>query len=251
MATHSPAVYWLTNTIGRVLAAPWTFSLFPNQHQSDTFGPLVLAVLPFMLLTGVPPAVRRLLLYAGVFMAGILVMEMAFVQGGASIRYCTFSLMVFSVLIAWTVSRTEMYPKVKRMLVFFTVVMVVLGMALFAKRYYKEWNALAKNLSRDAYYASVLPEYPVIREINALRGGATVMPVYNYSNYLIDAPYIAAYRDYSSAEEMKVDFRQKNIRYIFANDKLDTAANKDPFPLIKEKQCVASANGFSLFKVLW
>lgn len=249
--TRSPLAYWLTNTIGRCFAAPWTFSLFPSQHQADAFGPLPLAVLPFMLFIGVPRKLRGLLLYAGVFMAGILVMEMVFIQGGAAIRYCTFCLMLFSALIVWTLSRLTAHPSVRKMLVFFTIAMVIAGMALFAKRYYREWEALAKNMPRDAYYASVLPEYAVIKVVNSLDDGATVMPVYNYSNYLINVPYVAAYREYRTAAEMKEDFREKNIRYIFANDKFDTLANRDPFPGMGEKQRLASANGFYLFKVAW
>jgi hypothetical protein len=251
VASRTPLAYWFTNIIGRVCTAPWTFTLFPNLHQSDAFGPLPLAVLPFLLFTGVPTGIRRLLAYAGTFLAGILFMEMVFVQGGASIRYCTFCMMLSSVLVVWTVSRLTLFPRIRRMLVFFTVVMVLGGMALFAKRYYREWEALAENMPRDAYYSSVLPEYPVIRAINALRDGATVMPVYNYSNYLINVPYVAAYRNYSSVEELHADFKKKNIRYIFANDKLDTAANRNAFAQITEKQCVASANGFYLFKVAW
>jgi hypothetical protein len=247
--THSPLTYWLINSAGRILSAPWAFSLFPNLHQSDSFGPLLVAVLPFMVLLKVPHGVRRLLLYAGIFLAQVLVMEMWFVQGGSSIRYSTFVLMVCSPLIVWTISRLRNWPAIRRLLSVMVVLMVVLGMALFAKRYYREWKALALNLPRDAYYASVLPEWPVIRAMNSQKDGATVMAVYNYSNYLITVPYIAAYRPYSSAADAMADFSARNIRYIFANDKLDTLANRDPFPEIQGKQCIASANGYRLFRV--
>jgi hypothetical protein len=251
IATHSPLVYGLINVVGRIVSFPWTFSFFPHQHQSDSFGPLLLIVLPFLFFINVPHRIRTLLVYAGIFMAGILFLEMSFVQGGSSIRYCTFVLMLSAPLIVWTISRLSEHPSVKRMLLIMVVIMVACGMALFAKRYHKDWKAIAFNLPRDAYLASVLPEYPVIRAINSLRDGTTVMPVYNYSNYLITVPYITAYRGYTSDEEMMADFKDKNIRYIFANDKLDTVANRDPFPQIKAKQCVASANGFYLFKVVW
>lgn len=251
VAARTPLVYWLLNVVGRTLSAPWAFSLFPHLHQADTFGPLIIAVLPFLLFVKSPAGVKGLLLYAGLFMVEILAMEMWFVQGGANIRYGTFVLMLCAPLVVWTISRLQDLALTRRMLTVMVVIMVVFGMALFAKRYYKDWKALALNQTREAYYASVLPEYPVIAAINTLHDGATVMAVYNYANYLIDVPYIAAYRSYSSVEETMDDFRAKNIRYIFANDKLDTLANSDPFPQITNKQCVASANGFYLFKVAW
>jgi hypothetical protein len=251
VAAKSPLLYWLINIAGRTLSAPWAFSLFPHLHQSDSFGPLLIAVLPFMLFVPVPARVRSLLLYAGVFMAGVLFMEMWFIPGGSSIRYSTFVLMLAAPLIVWTLSQLTGHPAVRRMCSVFVIIMVVFGMALFAKRYYKDWKAIATNMPRDAYLASVLPEYPVIKAINSLRGGASVMPVYNFSNYLIDVPYVAAYRTYGSLSDLKADLREKNIRYIFANDKLDTCNNKNPFPEITDKVCVAAANGYYLFKVPW
>jgi hypothetical protein len=251
VAARSPLLYWLINIVVRIVSAPWAFSLFPHLHQSDSFGPLIMAVLPFMLFVPVPPRVRSLLLYAGIFLAGILFMEMWFIPGGSSIRYSTFILMLSSPLIVWTVSQLTSHPAIRRMCAVFVIIMVVFGMALFAKRYYRDWKALATNMPRDAYYASVLPEYPVIKAINSLRGGTAVMPVYNFSNYLIDVPYVAAYRRYGSLSDLKADFREKNIRYIFANDKLDTCNNRNPFPEITDKVCVAAANGFYLFRIPW
>jgi Dolichyl-phosphate-mannose-protein mannosyltransferase len=251
VATQSGLAYWLMNTVVRAASAPWAFSLFPHLHQSDSFGPLLLAVLPFMLFVKVPRRVRGLVLYAGIFMAGILFMEMWFIPGGSSIRYSTVLLMISSPLIVWTVSQMKAYPAARRMCNAFVIVMVVCGMALFVKRYHKEWKALATNMPRDAYYASVLPEYPVIKAINALHDGSVVMPVYNFSNYLIDVPYVAAYRKYGSLADMKADLREKNIRYVFANDKLDTTGNRNPLPEITDKECVAGANGFYLFKIRW
>jgi hypothetical protein len=251
VASSSPLLYWLINIFGRTVSVPWTFSLFPHLHQSDSFGPLLIAVLPFMLFVAVPSRVRSLLWYAGIFIAGILFMEMWFIPGGSSIRYCTFVLMLAAPLIVWTVSQLTHFPAIKRMCTVFIVIMVVCGMALFAKRYFKDWKALMTNMPRDAYFASVLPEYPVIKAMHSLDGGGVVMPVFNFSNYLIDVPYVAAYRKYGSLADLKADLREKNIRYIFANDKLDTCNNRNPFPEITDKQCVAAANGYYLFKLPW
>jgi hypothetical protein len=246
-----PVLYWIVDVVVRILSAPWTFSLFVHQHQADSFGPLAITVLPFLIFVNVPTTMRALLVYAGVFFAGVLCMEMWFIPGGSSIRYSTFILLIAAPLIVWTVSRLADHPNVKRMLAMAVICMVALGAVLFFKRYHAEWKALATMQSRDAYYASVLPEYPVIRAVNAIRDGSTVMATYNYVNYLIDVPYIAAYRRYASDEGAIADFRQRNIRYIFANDKFDTLANRNAFPPSLPKQCVASANGYYLFKLLW
>jgi hypothetical protein len=250
IVTHSAAAHWLVNVPGRVLAAPWSFSLFSGQHQADTFGPLLLAVLPFMLFLDVPAAIRRLLACGGAFLAGVLVMEMWFIPGGSSIRYSTFVLMIGAPLVVWTVSRMSKRPVSKALLSAMIACMVVLGAALFFKRYHKDWTALATNEPREAYLASVLPEYPAIRVVNSLRGG-TVMPVYNFSNYLIDVPYVAAYRRYAGPEDMMRDFKEKNIRYVFGNNVLDTVENSNPFPDIKDKRLIFSRNGFYVYRVEW
>jgi hypothetical protein len=251
VAAGSPAAYWLINVFGRIAAAPWTFSLFAHQHQSDTLGPLFIAVLPFLLFIEVPVRIRLLLAYAGIYLVEVLLVEMGFIQGGSSIRYSTLVMVLLSPVLVWTVSRMSGRPGLKRVLSLMVACMVVLGMALFVKRYHKEWKALATLASRDAYYASVLPEYPVIQKINSIRDGAVVMPVYNFSNYLIDAPYIASYRNYADIDEMKRDFKEKNVRYVFGNNVLDTTENRNPFPEIKEKELACSANGFYLYRILW
>jgi 4-amino-4-deoxy-L-arabinose transferase-like glycosyltransferase len=251
VATHSAAEYWFVNTLGRIAASPWSFSLFARQHQADNFGPLLLAILPFMLFVDVPAGVRRILAWGGIFLAEILVMEMWFIPGGSSIRYSTFVLVLAAPLVVWTVSRLSNKSAVRRILVMMVACMISLGGVLFVKRYYRDWLALATMAPRDTYLASVLPEYAVIHEINSIRDGATVMPVYNFSNYLLDVPYVVSYRSYPDLNEMKRDFTEKNIRYVFGNNTLDTAENRNPFPQIKEKELVAAKNGFYVYRVLW
>ncbi len=247
--THTGIMFLLINSVGRLVSCFWSFTLFLRHHRADTFGPLLLVVLPFACFIKIPQKVMVLFYCAASYFVCILGMEMAVLQSGSSIRYCGFILAVASVLISWTISRLSELPKIKRMLQIMVVVMVFLGATLFVKRYNREWKALFTNMPRDAYLSSVLPEYPVILSINSLSDKATVMPIYNFSNYYLDVPYIAAYRNYASVQEMKKDFMEKNIRYIFANDKLDTAANAGAFPQILKKQCIAKRNGFYLFKI--
>jgi hypothetical protein len=128
IVTHSVAAYWLVNIVGRIATAPWSFLLFAHQHQADTFGPLLLAVLPFLLFVDVPVSVRRLLVWGGVYLAGILVMEMWFIPGGSSIRYSTFVLVLAAPLVVWTVSQMSKRRVVGPLLTAMVACMVALGM---------------------------------------------------------------------------------------------------------------------------
>jgi hypothetical protein len=251
VATASPVAAFLVNVPLRLLAAPWTFSLFPSQHQSDTFGPLLLCVLPFLIFVKPRTPARFLLRAALVYLAGVVVMEMAFIQGGSSIRYSTIVFMIGTAFVPWTVQNLKGHPAVATLLRFMVLITVVLGTLLFFKRYFKDWTALAMNQSRDAYYSAVLPEYAVIKTVNALADGKSVMPVYNYSDYLIEAPFVTAYRSYPSIEAMEADLRSKNVGYVFANNRLDTAENAHAFPELAHKEIIASKNGYYLYKLLW
>jgi hypothetical protein len=241
--------YWLANTVLRTLAAPWTFTLFPSQHQGDTFGALLIAVLPFLLLIKKPREVNNLLTMMGIYLACILIMEMGFIQGGSSVRYSFFILLCAAPCIVWAAGQLGGHPGISRLLNLMIICIVCLGSLIFFKRYSKDWVALITQKSRDAYLCSILPEYPVIQQINRLGGGKGVMPVYNFSNYYIDIPYVAAYRGYASEQELLLDLREKHIGYVFGNNTLDTAENKSAFAMLTAKTCIYSKNGFYLFKV--
>jgi hypothetical protein len=241
--------YWILNIPVRILAAPWTFSIFPGQHQSDTVGPLFLAIVPFLFFIKIPRKIKHLALLMLTYWIVVIGMEIGFIQGGASIRYAMTILVGGAPLIAWILHETGGMPKVNTLLKVPVFCMVVLGSLIFFKRYHKDWLALVTCMTKDRYLTAVLPEYPVIQTINRLQGEKVIMPVYNYSDYLIDRPYITAYRRYASVEDMTADFREKNIGYIFANDKLDLSANRDAFPEYPGKEAIDSTNGFYLFKL--
>ena len=241
--------YWFVNIVVRTFSAPWTFSVFPGQHQGNTLGPLFIAVLPFLFFITIPKRVKTALILMGIFLAEILFMEMWFIQGGTSIRYSMFLLITGAPLIIWTVNQLGNYPKVKRILQVIIIGTVCLGSLIFIKRYNKEWLAFLTFQSRDQYFNRILPEYAVITTINRLPKDKVVMPIYNYSDYLLEVPYITAYKRYNSIGEMKEDFKNKNIGYIFSNDKLDVSRNRETFPDLTNKVCIDSTNGFYLFKL--
>ena len=247
--TESPLAGWFMNTVVRMVAAPWTFSLFPGQHQGDTFGPLFIAILPFLFITGVPVRAWFLLFAGSVYWALMLFLEMWFVQGGSSIRYNTLTMAIGAMFIPWIITRLSTRSRLGRLTSIMMAIMVALGTVLFFKRYHREWIAILTNQSRDEYYCATLPEYPVIKRINALTDGKSVMSLYNYSDYLIEVPSIAPYRSYRNPEEMRADLCAKKVGYIFANDKLDTSANSHAFPELPGKTCIMSLNGFRLFRL--
>ncbi len=245
----SKSCYWFVNIIVRIFSAPWTFSVFPGQHCGDTFGPLFIAILPFILFVAIPDRVRIVLAMMGTFLAQIIFMEIWFIQGGTTIRYSMFVLVIGAPLTVWTVSQLNSYLKIQKLLRLIIICVICIGSLIFIKRYHKEWIAFLTFQARDEYYSKALPEYNVINTINKLPKDRVVMPIYNYSDYLLDVPYITAYKRYNSIGEMKKDFKEKNIGYIFANDKLDPSKNRDTYPEVTEKECIDSTNGFYLFKL--
>jgi hypothetical protein len=249
--TDSALLRMCINTVFRVVAAPWTFSLFSSQHQSDTFGPLPFAIIPFLLFIPVRKEIRFLLAAMGIYFGCILGMEIWFIHGGSNIRYSTFILLISAPAIVYVIASLAAMPRIRKLLMFMTVSLVILGTLLFVKRYHRDWIAHLTLQNRHEYLRSVLPEYPVIEQINALGDSTVVMPIYNYTDYLIDIPYITAYRKYETVDAMKKDLKAKRIGYIFANNKLDLAENARAFPKLTEKECVASENGYYLYKLLF
>ena len=249
IAVRSPLAYALVNVPLRLLAAPWSFSLCPGQHQGDTFGPLLLAVLPFLLITGIPGRAKPVAFCLLTYWLGIILMEMTFVQGGSSIRYNSTVLLGAAPLVPHVLASSALHGGVRRFLSVGCFTFVVLGMALFWKRYNREWKALMTLASRDAYYGAVIPEYPVIRRINRISDGRKVMPAYNFSDYLIDVPYLTAYRHYGTVGEMKADLKARGVGYLFANNRLRPEENAGAFGDLDCKRIAAESNGFYLFEV--
>ncbi len=103
VACNSGWCYRLVNIAGRIAAAPWTFSVFPGRHQGNTFGPLLLRVLPFSVFVKVPRKIRLPLILMGIFMAQSLFMEILFIQAMTSIRYSMPIYILGATLIVWTV----------------------------------------------------------------------------------------------------------------------------------------------------
>ncbi len=241
--------YWIYNSLVRMISAPWTFSLFPSQHRGNTLGPLLLAVLPFLFFLKKPPKIIIFLVLMSVYLLQVLVMEMLFIQVGSSIRYSLVLLFWGIPLVVWTIEHLNQHKKTQRMLYVFVFISVFLGTILFIKRYHKEWIAHITFQSRDSYYHAILPEYPVIAKINQLDDDKVVIPIYNYSDYLLSKPYITAHRRYASRKDILEDFKSKNIRYIFANNKLDIKDNRGVFPEIPEKQCLFTKNEYYLYLI--
>jgi len=77
------------------------------------------------------------------------------------------------------------------------------------------------------------------------------MATSDYSAYLINIPYIAEYRTYANSEDIRQDFRSKNIRYLFGNNILDTTENKSIFPQICNKELITAKNGLYIYRVVW
>jgi hypothetical protein len=241
-----PLVHFFPTTILKVLESPWTFSLMPSQHRGDTIGPLLLMTFPFLFLIKKPKP-YSFLLAIGVYLLEILALET--LTGGTSVRYSFFILLFGIPLSLWIIENLRPYRKLHGALIIAVAVQIAMGAILFAKRYHHQWLALVTLESRERYYTEGLREYPIIALINNLPDSLTIMPVYNYFNYLIDKPYVTAYRSYSSCSDMMDDFKRKKIGYIFGNNPFDSLENRNALAGCLERTTIASAHGLYLFKV--
>ncbi len=241
----------LTDMAKRVISAPWMYTLFPSEHEGDAFGPIFIIVLPWLLfIKGKPERVKFYLLASVLYLLQKIAMDSFVLERGSSIRY-TISTLVFLVPpTVWTLFRLKkLMPAQFRIIYTLVLIIITTNGLVFFKRYNREWIAHALQRNRSEYLHSVLPEYAVIEKINSLPDDSVVMPVYNFSEYLIDIPYINSYRSYDSTKDMLRDLKEKNIGYIFGNNTLDTAENKNPFPQISNKELIFEANGFTLFRL--
>lgn len=239
------------DSIKRAITAPWHYSLFQSQHRMNTFGPIFLMVLPFILfLRSIPARLKHYLLMAALYLFQIILMDTVVLQNGSSIRY-TMSVLFFIIPpTVWVLTEMRSHlPSIHTFIHSLVLVTIILNAGVFFKRYNREWYALLTMKTRKDYLRSVLPEYPVIEKINSLEDNGIIMPVYNFSEYLIDKEYITAYRRYASRKEFIQDLKRKNIRYFFGNNTLQLEENKNPFSEINEKELVYEKNGFTLFRL--
>jgi hypothetical protein len=247
---QSQIAHFSINVLLRTLSAPWTFSLMPSQHQQDSLGSFFLAFLPFVLLIKLPSFPKLLLNLSGVYLGCILILEILFIPGGASIRYLiVFPVFCIPVCMVVLKEMKSNHQLVYRFLAVLVSIQILCGSILLLKRYHKDWIALLTMKSKDDYYTSILPEFPAIKYINSLPDTATVMTLFNYDNYLIRKPFISAYRHYTSQQDFQNDLKTYSISYIFANNVLDTSANCNTFSDFDISTMVFSANGFYVYKV--
>ena len=228
---------------------PWTYTIFPSLHRADTAGPLFLMVLPFLFFVKtINKKINIYLLASLAFMLQLLFID-NFMVKSASGRYIIFVLALLVPSVPYTLSHLHFTTQGEFFCISYRI--GAFRGAVFIKRYNKEWIALIKQKSRDEYYLSVLPEYGAIQKINSLGSDKKVLLEYNFSEYLIDIPYIVAYRRYESPCEMINDLNSKNVGYIFANNKFDSLENRISYGEIKEyMEPLYNANGFYLFRIL-
>ena len=249
-AVEHPAVRFIINGPLRIIAAPWTFSLMPGQHQQDTLGPLFIVVLPFALIVGVNGTPARLLKLALLYLAEILFMETVFIPAGASIRYTmVLPLLLLPVSVHITRKLAERYHCIGVTIMVMMGIQAACGGLLLVKRYHRDWVALLTRKNRVEYYGSILPQYPAIRYVNNLPRGTKVFTTFNYDNYLINKPYMAGYRSYATSEAFTDDLRRFRVTHVLANNLFDTASNRTALDLPETTITVFSKNGIYVYQL--
>lgn len=246
---HNQFLHFVTNVVLRTVIAPWTFTLFPSQHQQDSFGPFFVALLPFVVLTKLSSESKLMITLAGIYLSCILLMEMVFIPGGSSIRY-SLVLPIFLIPVCLTTLKDMkfIHNSIVTILRFFLLIQIALGSIHLIKRYHQDWIALLTLQDRDRYYSHLLPQYPSIRYINTIPEECTILTLYNYDNYLIKKQYISAYRHYTNKDDLFMDLKKHSVSYIFANNVFDTSSNASAFADL-DKTTVFSQNGFYVYKV--
>lgn len=246
----SPVISFLIHVPLRILAAPWTFSLMPSQHQQDTLGPFFLMLLPFALLLKSSRRPFSLLLAGLPYLAEVLAMELLFIPGGASIRYTLPAVLLL--IPAGVVLLRELrrqYPAVGKVIGVLVAVQICCGGVLLVKRHHRDWMALLLGKDRVAYYESILPQYPAVNFINASSEVTGILTTHNYDNYLINKPYVAAFKHYSSAQACVAELKRLGISHVLANNHFDTLANRTAFSFLEGIHTVFHQNGIYVFDV--
>lgn len=245
--TDGSFFYVVLYYIKSVITAPWHYSFYPSLHRGDTVGPIFLMVLPFLFFVKISKNEKLLLISGLIFLLQVLLMDTFILKHGSSIRYIITVLIIFTPIVVNVFDKitSEIY---KNILFAFVVLTVGLNTLVLIKRYHKDWLAIIFQKSRDEYLLSILPEYEVIKKINSLSDDKTVMPIYNFSEYLIKKSVITAHKKYDNSIELREDIKKFNIGYIFANNVLDTSENSSSYPFIS-KTLLFQANGFYLYKV--
>jgi hypothetical protein len=250
IAAASPLINILINVPLRIVSAPWTFSLMPSLHQQEMLGPLFIMLLPFAFVVALSGMSKRLIWLSAVYLAEVLFMEMVFIPGGASIRYTlVIPLLLIPVVVRIVSDLRRAWPVAGRIVTALLLLQIAFGTLLLVKRYHRDWIALVQLKSRTGYYESILPQYPAINYVNNLPQGAKVLTIFNYDNYLVTIPYIAAYRSWNNRDTLLADLARYRITHILANNVFDTASNRTAFGVFDEQQLVFSRNGFRVFAV--
>jgi hypothetical protein len=212
----------------RVIIAPWSFSLMPNLHRMDTFGPLFLILLPGLFFIKEKNKVKPFLIFSFAYILLMSLFETVTFKGGASIRYSVPVLAFFCPLAvyAWQEGFTK-WKWAYRTIQILIFVTISINLVICFKRYRHDLLAVIKRQPQQEYLLQNLTEYPTIDYANRhLSEKDTIMTSNGFGLYYLKIPYFSVYRNYATGNEMISDFKRLGVRYLLANNILDTASNQ-------------------------
>jgi len=230
-----------------IVTSPWHYSIYPSLHRGDTLSPLFFMTIPFIAFLSINKKQKLFFKAILLWLLQLVLLESIFLKEGASIRYSTYITIIAAPYTLFIIARLHFSPFVKRTYMATVIVSILLGSLLLLKRYRGDWYHFFSLSSKKTYYEQTLPEYKAISFINSLEDSCAVMPVYNFSNYLLEKKYITAYRQYNSVRLMIDDLKDKRVGYFFGNNSLDTSENRVVFPEIDGQKKIFSSSGFTVF----
>ena len=230
-----------------IIAAPWSYSLLPVLHRMDSFGPLFLGILPFMLLIKNKRPMGMMLFWGCALW--LLFIVLSTMHGGMSIRYLSATVALFSIGTAYVIEQVDSHA-IRRFLLVWVIAAVGLNLAMTLKRYRVELISVLKGESWHEYLMKNYLPYPALDFINTQTpSDARVAAPYCFGTYYINRPYEAFDRSYADSAELIDECHKRGISYLLANDVLDTNTNRFAFFAGAGLELVFGENSFRAYKV--
>ncbi len=218
------AVRFCVDLLGRIAAAPWSLSLFPDRHRMDAIGPLFLVLLPLLLAQRPKRAgAGPLIVFVAAYVFCLSFFELA-VWGDASIRYFSpaLALLCPAAVFAWT-HGSSLHKSIRFLTTSCIAATVALSLVICAKRYRQEIASALTFRPQREYLLACSPEYPVMDYANRhLSHSDTILTTTCFGTYYLRIPYLCAFENYENRSSLMSGMKKLGVKYMLENDVLAT-----------------------------
>lgn len=240
--------YKLLLFVQNFLSAPWSYSLLPDLHRIDSFGPLFIAILPFAFFVKRSRRIYQLLFWAmGIWLAFILFSSLRGWHGQLSIRYMGVTIAIFCLLVVYVWENLRM-SQIRLVIAISAIFWVGLSALVTVKRYRTDIFATISNQSYREYLYARYDLFPIIDYINTrLPDTCLVEADYCFGTYYLDVPY----RCLQTGEDISpLALHNRGVTHVLTNNILDVKSNSLAWNGGKDMRTLFGANGYFLYEVL-